>query len=53
MGKLGNQQPRNSFSVNLDELDSFVGELKQIAKKHSVPMADVIQAKRVLVVRHW
>lgn len=45
MGMLGNQDPRDHFHV---DLDSFVAEVKEIAKKHSVSVESVIEAKRAL-----
>lgn len=48
MGTLGNQPERKSYSVQHDYLDAFLADAAKLAKKHSIPIESVIEAKRVL-----
>ena len=48
MGILGSQPERNNYRVNHDYLDAFLADVEELAKKYSVPMEVVIDAKRVL-----
>jgi len=50
MGTLGNQDPRDSFYVRNDQLDSFLTEAVKLAKKHSTTIESVIEAKHVLEI---
>ncbi|MES1983221.1 MAG: hypothetical protein V4443_12210 [Pseudomonadota bacterium] len=48
MAVLGSQPTRDSYSVQHDYLDAFLAEAAKMAKKHSITIESVIEAKRVL-----
>ena len=45
---LGGQSPRDDYRVSFDKLDSFLEDAGKLAKKHSIAIESVIDAKRVL-----
>ncbi len=48
MGVLGNQSPRDSYYFTQEQLDLFLEDAVNLAKKHSISVESVIEAKRVL-----
>jgi hypothetical protein len=48
MGTLGKQLPRNGYQVDTGDLENFLCEASEIAKKHKVDIETVIRAKHVL-----
>jgi hypothetical protein len=51
MGTLKNQLPRYDGTVTSPGLDAFLTDLTAAAKKHEVPVTDVIAARRVLELK--
>ena len=48
MGTIYDQQPREDKSVSIEYVSGFLNEVSELAKKHKVSMADVIEARKVL-----
>ena len=48
MGILGSQPERNYYRVSHNELDGFLEDAAKLAKKYSISLEAVIEAKRVL-----
>ena len=48
MGSLGHQLNRSRFEVTENQLDAFLKKAAELAKKYSINVRDVIEAKRSL-----
>ena len=48
MGTLGSQSERNHHRVSNNELGAFLEDAENLAKKYSIPIETVIEAKRAL-----
>jgi hypothetical protein len=47
MGVLGNQPKRDLFWVQHDQLDAFLQDASELAKKHATTIETVIEARKV------
>lgn len=48
MGTLFNQRPRDYCDIQMHYLDSFLHEMTCIAKKHGIPLSEVLKAREIL-----
>lgn len=51
MGTLFNQQPRQFRDINFNEIDSFLNDIAELAKKHKMEKKDIIDAYKTLELK--